>query len=144
MSCREAGHHRHLRSSLLALGLIALAALPVRAQDDGELRRVFEQILQDPGNPGLNLRYAPLAIDRGELRKALAAYERILAQDPDNEEAKAGIRRIQRQLEPTLTRATLLLSRRGDGNQGGQSARTAASRDLDYVRKMFYSPRASS
>ena len=91
------------------IGLGALYTGAASAQDDVELRRVFEQILQDPGNPGLNLRYARLAIDRGEIRKALAAYERILAQDPNNEAAKAGIRRVQRELEPTATRATLLL-----------------------------------
>ena len=73
-------------------GPLSIAA----AQEDPELRRVFEQILQDPGNPGLNFRYARLATDKGDIRKALAAYERILAQDPNNEEAKAAIRRIQR------------------------------------------------
>jgi hypothetical protein len=92
------------------------APLPALAQDDAEMRGVFEQILQDPGNPGLNFRYARLAIQRGEIRKALAAYERILARDPDNEEAKAGIRRIQRELEPTVTRATLLLGGQFESN----------------------------
>lgn len=87
-----------------------------QAQDDAELRRVFEQILQDPGNPGLNLRYARLAVERGEIRKALAAYERILAQDPNNEAAKAGIRRIQLELEPSATRVTLLLGGQYESN----------------------------
>jgi hypothetical protein len=98
--------------------LVAAAVLPqaAHAQDDAELRRVFEQILQDPGNPGLNLRYARLAVERGEIRKALAAYERILAQDPNNEAAKAGIRRIQRELEPSVTRATLLLGGQYESN----------------------------
>jgi hypothetical protein len=102
-----------------AVCVFAFAALlpgSGRAQDDVELRRVFEQILQDPGNPGLNLRYARLAIERGDIRKALAAYERILAQDPNNEEAKAGIRRIQRELEPSLTRVTLLLGGQYESN----------------------------
>lgn len=100
-------------------GVVASAAvLPqaAHAQDDAELRRVFEQILQDPGNPGLNLRYARLAVERGEIRKALAAYERILAQDPNNEAAKAGIRRIQRELEPSVTRVTLLLGGQYESN----------------------------
>lgn len=94
----------------------AMAPRVARAQDDAELRRVFEQILQDPGNAGLNLRYARLAAERGEIRKALAAYERILAQDPNNEEAKAGIRRIQRELEPSVTRVTLLLGGQYESN----------------------------
>jgi len=119
------------RSLALEFVLVALAASPARAQDDAELRRVFEQILQDPGNPGLNLRYARLAIDRGEIRKALAAYERILAQDPNNEEAKAGIRRIQRELEPTHTRATLLLGGQYESNarRVNRSASTANRHD---------------
>ncbi len=99
---------------------IAAASGPLqreaRAQDDAELRRVFEQILQDPGNPGLNLRYARLAVERGEIRKALAAYERILAQDPNNEAAKAGIRRVQRELEPSDTRVTMLLGGQYESN----------------------------
>lgn len=98
------------------MGLAVLYPCVVHAQDDLELRRVFEQILQDPGNPGLNLRYARLATERGEVRKALAAYERILAQDPSNEEAKAGIRRIQRELEPSITRVTLLLGGQYESN----------------------------
>lgn len=103
--------------SVLAIAATgAIAPQRARAQDDTELRRVFEQILQDPGNPGLNLRYARLAVERGEIRKALAAYERILAQDPNNEEAKAGIRRIQRELEPSVTRVTLLLGGQYESN----------------------------
>ncbi len=102
-----------------ALGVIAAGAVQpraARAQDDAELRRVFEQILQDPGNPGLNLRYARLAIERGEIRKAIAAYERILAQDPNNEAAKAGLRRVQRELEPAVTRVTALLGGQYESN----------------------------
>src|SRR6185436_16825386 len=57
-----------------------------------------------------------LAIERGEIRKALAAYERILAQDPNNEDAKAGIRHIQRELEPSVTRVTLLAGAQFDSN----------------------------
>lgn len=106
----------HWRALVAAAALGTLLARPAGAQDDVEMRRVFEQILQDPGNPGLNLRYARLAMDRGEIRKALAAYERILAQDPDNEEAKAGIRRIQRELEPSVTRATVLLGGQYESN----------------------------
>jgi hypothetical protein len=108
-----------LASRLGAATVCALAIFApgsARAQDDVELRQVFEQILQDPGNPGLNLRYARLAIDRGEVRKALAAYERILAQDPNNEQAKAGIRRIQRELEPSVTKVTLLLGGQYESN----------------------------
>jgi hypothetical protein len=113
-----------------AVTVAAVAAVPsASAQDDAEQRRVFEQILQDPGNPGLNLRYARLAIERGEIRKALAAYERILAQDPNNEEAKAGIRRIMRELEPSVTRVTLLLGGQYESNPHRSSGSTANRHD---------------
>jgi hypothetical protein len=114
---RLAGHFGCVaRASATVAVLLAVSAASARAQDDVEMRQVFEQILQDPGNPGLNLRYARLAINRGEIRKALAAYERILAQDPNNEQAKAGIRRIQRELEPSVTKVTLLLGGQYESN----------------------------
>ena len=106
------GQDRFIRSlwrSAIAMAIAIAGPLSIAAaQEDPELRRVFEQILQDPGNPGLNFRYARLATDKGDIRKALAAYERILAQDPNNEEAKAAIRRSQRELEPTSTRITVV------------------------------------
>ena len=102
---------------LLAIAFAAAtAAAPAKAQDDAEMRRIFDQILQDPGNPALNMRYAAIAIDRGEIRKAMAAYERILARDPNNEEAKAGLRRVQLRLEPAVTRANVLLGSQYESN----------------------------
>jgi hypothetical protein len=91
---------------------------PAYAQSspDADLRNVFDEILRDPGNAGLNLRYARLAIAQGDLRKALAAYERILAVDPNNEDAKAGLRNVRLQLEPSLTRFTLLTGAQFESN----------------------------
>jgi hypothetical protein len=104
---------------LRALGLAvaaALAASPAVAQDDAEYRRVFDQILQDPANAALNLRYAQLAIKRGELSRAQAAYERILERDPNNREAQEGLRRVRRQLEPTITQFTLSVGPQWESN----------------------------
>lgn len=77
---------------------------------------MFEELLKDPASPALNLRYARLAIDQGELRKALAAYERILAADPDNADAKAGLRAVRLRLEPSLTRVTVLSGAQYESN----------------------------
>ena len=90
---------------------IALATGDAWAQEPTrqELRRVFEQLLRDPTNTELNLRYAILARERGELRKALATYERMLATDPDNEEAQEGIRRVRLLLKPDVTEITVLI-----------------------------------
>ena len=98
---------------------MALASGDAWAQEPTrqELRRVFEQLLQDPTNTDLNFRYASLARERGELRKALAAYERILATDPDNEEAQNGIRRVRRLLlEPDKTEITVVIGGQYESN----------------------------
>jgi hypothetical protein len=62
--------------------------------------------LNDPTNPELNLRYAELAEARGEFRKALAAYERALVNDPDNQAAEDGLQRVRRIIQPPLTQKT--------------------------------------
>ncbi len=86
---------------------------------------MFEQILQNPNDPELNFRYARLAEEKELLRKALGAYERILLNDPDNEEAKAGLRRIKRALEPPFTEVAAILGVRYESNprhlEGGGS-----------------------
>lgn len=95
-------------AAIVAVAAALTVASPATAQapDDGEFIRTFDEVLRNPALPAPNLRYARMAIDRGELRKALAAYERVLANDPDNEEARAGLRRVLRQLEPATTRVT--------------------------------------
>lgn len=97
---------------------ISIAGAPCFAQSasDREMRQVFELILQDPGNPTHNLRYARMALDRGNLRQALVAYERILARDPNNEDAKEGLRRVRLRLEPSITRVTVLSGAQYESN----------------------------
>ncbi len=85
----------------LLAGLL-LAALPNAAAAD-ELSRLNQLILRNPTNSELNLRYARLAEERREWRWALAAYERILVNDPGNEEARWGLVRVQRKLQPNQT-----------------------------------------
>ena len=47
-----------------------------------ELSDLNAMILRDPGNIELNLRYARLAEQKGELKKALSAYERVTVNSP--------------------------------------------------------------
>ena len=68
-----------------------------------ELTHVYAQILRDPTNSQLNLRYAEIAEATGNLRWALAAYERVLVNDPGNLEAQAGLQRVRRRLQPNST-----------------------------------------
>jgi hypothetical protein len=48
-----------------------------------------------------------IAEGRHEYRKALAAYERVLVNDPGNEAARRGLQRVRRIIEPPLTQKTM-------------------------------------
>lgn len=102
----------------LALAAGAFAGLshgsPARAAAgvDPELRNIYRQILRNPTDVALNLRYAALAERKGLLRKALAAYQRVLMQDPRNAEARSSLTRVATQLEPDFSAVYLQLGAR--------------------------------
>ncbi len=98
-----------------------------------ELSDLNAMILRDPGNIELNLRYARLAEQRGELKKALSAYERVTVNSPQNLEAQEGFRRIVRKLQPEGTRLTLELGGGWESNPA-RDARDAKSDWLALVR----------
>lgn len=114
--------------SLLVVG--AILAPASQGAEQPELRRIFEQILRDPTNPNLNFRYARLAIQKGELRKALAAYERILAKDPDNSEARIGIAQIMRLLQPKRTTGVVIFGVQYESNPSHFNFNSSANNDL--------------
>jgi hypothetical protein len=87
--------------SLVALGL-AFSLLATTANAD-ELKRLYAQILRDPTNSELNFRYAELAEQRGEIRKALSAYERVAQNDPNHPRVMMALQRIRRMLQPNQT-----------------------------------------
>lgn len=105
---------RRAWAGVLLAATILTFSTPIIAQDS--LDRVFDQLIRDPTSAALNFRYARLAEDKGQLRKALAAYERILARDPENERAKAGLSRIKRLLAPDFTVATVNLGAQFETN----------------------------
>jgi hypothetical protein len=86
----------------IAIAALLLAAAPGAGRAD-ELSRLNQLILRDPTNVQLNLRYARLAEEKGELKWALVAYERITVNDPTNEEAREGLLRVRRKLQPNQT-----------------------------------------
>ncbi|MGI9414658.1 MAG: tetratricopeptide repeat protein [Hyphomicrobiales bacterium] len=106
--------YRYIRI-LVCLGIVGafLAATPVRAD---QLTQLYQQILRNPQSVELNLRYAELAMQRGQRRKALAAYERVLSVDPSNETAQNGLRRITAALTPAITRGRVELGARWESN----------------------------
>ena len=101
------------RALLLAAGVAGLT-IGMAAADD--LATLNQQILDNPQDVSLNLRYARVAEEAGELRLALAAYERILINDPSNEEARRGYERIRRAIEPGYTVTRLEAGARWDSN----------------------------
>ncbi len=88
---------------LLATFFIVTGSEAVRAD---ELDAMYARILREPANTELNLRFAKLAEDSGKPRWALAAYERILVNDPNNFEGKVGLMRVRRAMQPSYTLVT--------------------------------------
>jgi hypothetical protein len=98
--------------------VVALAvALPLAgpAQAD-EFDTLFRQILRDPQNIEANMRYAQLAEQRGEERKAIAAYERVIEAEPGHPAATAALHRININLIPVVTQTRVELGVRYDSN----------------------------
>lgn len=104
MGCAFLPAHRKVAFYLLAAVLLGLGGPIAHAKD---LNSLHAQIMRDPTNTELNLQYARLAEASGTLRWALAAYERILLNDPNNVEARQGMQRVLRSLQPSFTLATL-------------------------------------
>lgn len=101
------------KALLLAVAVTALTPTLTRAQDLGDLN---EQILANPQDSALNLRYARAAEEQGKLRLALVAYERVLINEPENVEARRGYERVRRQIEPGYTVLRLETGIRYDTN----------------------------
>jgi hypothetical protein len=107
------------RALLLAASVTALTIGAAQPQDLADLNR---QILENPGDVALNLRYARAAEEAGQPRLALVAYERILINDPSNEEARRGYERIRRSIEPAYTATRIEAGVRWDSNPLNQEA----------------------
>ncbi len=88
----------------------------------GEMERVYQQILDDPGNVALNMRYARLAEERGEPRKALATYERLVLSHPENAEARRALQRLRTRMEPAFTRFQASIGGGYDSNVRNRSS----------------------
>lgn len=103
---------RYKSGFAVAAYLLAVAVIvtgPSAQVEAGEIDTLHSQILRHPDNPGLNLRFAQLAETTGKLRWALAAYERVLLNTPDNTDALKGLLRVRRALQPDITLLTVQL-----------------------------------
>ena len=110
------------------------AAAPAHAD---QLSRLYQEILRNPENVELNLRYADLALQQGHRRKALAAYERVLDVDPGNQAARSGLRSINVGLTPAVTRGRVELGARWESNVRELPKTTNRPDDLVGFAKLF-------
>lgn len=101
---------------LVAASVTALSTGVVHAQNGDELASLSQQILDNPTDVSLNLRYAQAAEAAGKPRLALAAYERVLINDPSNGEARRGYERVRRVIEPGYTVTRLEIGARWDSD----------------------------
>lgn len=98
-----------------AVSIVCAAALLVpagAASAAGEvvtaaLQTAYARVLANPADTAANLEYAQIAESLGQYRKALATYERILVNDPDSQEAKLGLQRMRRMLQPEETKVVI-------------------------------------
>lgn len=110
---------RTMRASLCVVAAILVIAAPAYADRPGstpELDRLYQQVLRRPADPDLNIRFAQAAEEAGQLRWALSAYERVLLNDPNNDEAQRGLQRIRRALQPNVTLVTASLGTAYESN----------------------------
>lgn len=101
---------------LIAASVSALSVSVAHAQQAGDMGDLADRILSNPTDVDLNLQYARAAEAAGKPRLALATYERILINDPSNEEARHGYERLRRQIEPGYTVTRLDVGARWDSN----------------------------
>ncbi len=99
---------------LIAASVTALSIGGAFAQQANDLDGLSQRILDNPQDVDLNLQYAHAAEAAGKPRLALAAYERILINDPANAEARRGYERVRRTIEPGYTVTRLELGARFD------------------------------
>ncbi len=97
----------------LVSGSLALGSSPALAD---ELFDANALILEDPTSIELNLDYALIAEGQGKYRLALAAYERVLLNHPDNVAAKRGLIRVRRIIQPPSTQTFLDFGFKGESN----------------------------
>ncbi len=137
MQLRSVGWLSWLRISVI---VCALGLTSGHARAD-QLERLFAQILRDPHNVELNLRYARLAESRDEVRKALAAYERVLEADPANREASRALHRITINLIPVETTGRIELGARYESNARQVPKGSGRNDDVAGFAKLYVNDR---
>ncbi|MFN3351229.1 hypothetical protein [Pseudorhodoplanes sp.] len=97
------------KRTFFRLAVVIAALAGTVAANARELDTLYARVLRDPANTELNLRFARLAEEQGVLRWALMAYERVVLNDPNNWDAKVGLMRVRRAMQPDFTLVTVEL-----------------------------------
>jgi hypothetical protein len=92
-----------------------------------ELDRLFQAVMANPGDVQANMAYGRAAERAGLIRKALAAYERVVTNHPDNAEARAAYARLSQQTEPASTRWRVSLGTLLESNSSTTNGRSPAT-----------------
>lgn len=103
-------------SCRVVVAVVAALLFLIPSARADEMANVFRQLLLHPDDPDLNIRYAELAMQKGETRKAFAALERVLASDPDNRQARNAYAKVKNKLKPNIRQWTLSTGLRWDSN----------------------------
>ncbi|MBR0654531.1 surface lipoprotein assembly modifier [Plastoroseomonas arctica] len=70
------------KPQILAAALMMAVVQPLVAQENVPIERAFAEMMARPADPDLALRYARIAVARGETRAAIVALERVLRINP--------------------------------------------------------------
>ncbi len=127
-----------LCQALLISASLAAFSSGARAQDANDLEALNQRVLENSQDVELNLAYARAAESAGQLRLALAAYERILINDPANGEARRGYERVRRALEPSYTVARFEIGARWDSNALNAADNTFVLNTDDFESTTYY------
>lgn len=103
------------RQLWLGSALVALSCAVSPASADA-LSDAYAVVLAHPTNAEANLAYATAAEQAGEYERALAAYERVLINHPDNAAALAGLQRVRIILQPPIQTLSAELGERWESN----------------------------
>jgi hypothetical protein len=104
------------KRAILFLSAALVFGAGVRLAAADPLLDAYQSVLADPTNSEVNLQYALVAEGNKKYRLALAAYERILANDPNNKAALAGLQRVRRIIQPASTLFTTEFGARFESN----------------------------
>ncbi|MBV8394027.1 MAG: tetratricopeptide repeat protein, partial [Alphaproteobacteria bacterium] len=130
--------------SLAALGVLAIA-VPAQAQTGTDTRAAYNAAFQDmlnkPQDPATVVRFATLAEQVGDIKGAIAAFERLLLLDPDQPRVNAELAALYLKLgmpDAAKTYADAAIASRRASNETREQARGLLTQANDkLIRSKF-------